>query len=342
LSSTGASADRYPDGLPRAFDGQPVLRGSAALARAAAATDTTPFLVGGWVTFIPGSRFCPLAPADGASWARDCIQAQLADAAGTTDDALTAAITFHFVLSGLISGPIVARVEVHDPRATTCGSAVAECDRMMVVQQVLWTGDAATAPGPITAGTATAAVSSVQGGAGLAPLGPSPAFFACSLTLPTATIMLPATMTDTVPGVVEVDVEPTTAARKMALDVGQGVGPAFSRTPLCRGMSGNKGTITNTEDRSLVVANVAVVVHLHGPASAADRAFVDRLVAALEAAASAGAGPTPTPTPMPRAVAPCTSAQLTISTVDSAAEAGTAGAWLRFLNVSAIACSLHG
>ncbi len=354
-SPSGASADRYPDGLPRSFDGEPVLRGSAAISHAAEATDATPFLIEGWVTFVPGARSCPMIPSGGHSWARDCIRAQLGDVAGTRDDTLTAAITFNFVLDGLLSEPVVARVEVHDPRARACGAAFAECDRMMVVQQVLWSGDAATAPGPITPDMAAAAVNSVEARAGLTVLGPGSTFFSCSISMPTATILLPSPVTDTVPGVTEVDVEPTTAARKRALDVGEGATAAFARAPLCSGMSGNNGTLTTTEDRSLVVANVAVVLHLHGPATAADRAFVARLAAALEAAASAGAGPSPSsapssaPSPTPGAspavsvpAAACTADQLQVSSVGDAAGLGTVSAWLRFRNVSDRRCSLRG
>jgi hypothetical protein len=42
------------------------------------------------------------------------------------------------------------------------------------------------------------------------------------------------------------------------------------------------------------------------------------------------------------AAAPCTTAQLAISVVDSSAALGTVGAWLRFLNTSRTTCTLHG
>ena len=72
--TSGPSIDRYADGIPKAIDGDPVLRAAAALAKAAAATDATPFLVGGWVIYWPGARHCPAMLGD-QPWSRDCAQA---------------------------------------------------------------------------------------------------------------------------------------------------------------------------------------------------------------------------------------------------------------------------
>jgi hypothetical protein len=138
--------DRYADGIPRTIGGAPVLRAGAALAQAQAATDSTPFLIGGWVTYLPGERFCTLHAADDTSWLHDCVTAQLSDRAGAEDPALAAVVTFRFVLAGLTSGPVVASVEVHDPRAGECGGAAAACERLMVVERIVWSGDAATDP----------------------------------------------------------------------------------------------------------------------------------------------------------------------------------------------------
>jgi hypothetical protein len=171
----GPSTDRFADGIPRAVDGEPVLRGAEAIAlaaRKAAAADTTPFLVGGWVTYEPGDRFCTIGSVGpNVPWSHDCIKAAISDVAGALQPKLTTAVTFHFVLTAMASGggPVVARVGVHDPRASSCGTAAAACDRMMVVQQVVWAGDAGTAPRPISLDAALRALARLQPGASLAP-----------------------------------------------------------------------------------------------------------------------------------------------------------------------------
>ena len=124
--SPTATPARYGDGLSRFLDGQPVLRGAAALDHARATTDSTAFLVGGWVTNVPGLLiFCPAMPATGSSpWLFSCGQPAFSDLAGDAQGNLVAAgeLTFHFVdTSRLESGPAILRVHVHDPRAAECG-----------------------------------------------------------------------------------------------------------------------------------------------------------------------------------------------------------------------------
>jgi hypothetical protein len=287
---SGPSIDRYADGIPKAVDGEPVLRGAAALARAAATTDTTPFLVGGWVTYVPGVRFCTIeSVGPNTPWSHDCLRAEFSDVAGALEPTLAAAVTFHFALADLTSGPIVARVEVHDPRASSCGTATAVCDKMMVTQQVVWAGDAATAPRPISLDAATRALAKVQRGATLVPLGPTSPITNCGWALPAAQVELVKGTDGNAPRATIVEVEPSTAARKRAIPQHDGSAAAFGSSALaCASMAGANGTFSLTDYRWLVVANVAVMARIAAGENAADRAFVDRLSAALTAAASSG------------------------------------------------------
>lgn len=142
-----------------------MLRGAAALARAQSAMDDSPFLVVGWVTYLPGPVFCPAQSAGDTSWLHDCVRPAFSDLAGADDATLSAAVTFRFALSGLASGPVVAAVAVHDPRASSCGAATAACDRLMVVQRIVWTGDGAADPQPISVSAVQAVLGSQQRGA---------------------------------------------------------------------------------------------------------------------------------------------------------------------------------
>lgn len=288
--TSGPSIDRYADGIPKAVDGEHVLRGAAALARAAATTDRTPFLVGGWVTYVPGPRFCP-AQTQGKNvpWSHDCIQAAFSDVAGALEPKLTAAVTFHFVLATLAGGggPVVARVAVHDPHAASCGTAAAVCDGMMVVQQVVWTGDDATAPRPISLAAATRALAKVQRETTLMPLGPTAPIRDCGWAFPAALVELVQVTDGVAPRATIIELEPSTAARRRAIPQRDGAAAAFRASVLvCASMAGAAGTSRQTDYRWLVVDNVAVMVRVNAGGSTADRAFVSRLSAALAAAAS--------------------------------------------------------
>jgi len=184
-------------------------------------------------------------------------------------------VTFHFVIANLATGPVVARVEVHDPRASSCGTAAAVCDRMMVVQEVVWTGDAGTAPRPISADAAALALATVQPGATFVP---GSSF--CGDALSAAQVQTVKTADLSAPVVTVVEVEPSTAARRRALPQHDGAGAAL-------GSSAVVCTVDGIRDyRWLSVANVAVMVRVHSPLTTADRAFVEHLAAALTAAAS--------------------------------------------------------
>jgi hypothetical protein len=208
--------------------------------------------------------------------------------AGTQEQALTDAVTFHFILDQVSTGPIVAQVRVHDPRSSTCGTAAAECDRTMVVLGIVWTGDAATTPRPLSINAVELALRSLHASAAIVPRA-SDRSFQCANDLDGADTYFLAAPSRVWPLVTAIEIEPSVAARERALHVPAGAAGAltssglastsFSRTP-----SGS----WSEECRWLAVSNVAVVVRTHHRPTAADRAFLDRLAAALERAASGG------------------------------------------------------
>ena len=286
-ASGAAITDRYSDGLPRTIDGAPVLRGAAALAHARAATDDTPFLIAGWVTWLPGARYCTLFD-DGSTWLRDCGRPALSDLAGAQDPPLTDAITFRFVLDQVSTGPIVARVRVHDPRSNTCGSATAQCDRMMVALGIVWAGDDATIPRPLSIDAVELALRGLHVSTAIVPRG-SDLSFPCGDDLAAADVYYLAAPPRVWPLVTTIEVEPSVDARQRALGVTAGAAGALSRAALLSTMFSRTPSGSWSEEcRWLAISNVALVVRTHHGPTAADRAFLDRLAVALEHAASSG------------------------------------------------------
>lgn len=286
-ASATAITDRYPDGLPQAIGGAPVLRGAAALAQARAVTDDTPFLIAGWVTWVPGPRFCPFFD-DGSTWLRDCGRPALSDLAGGQDPALSAAITFRFVLDQVVTGPIVAQVRVHDPRASSCGSAAAQCDRMMVALKIVWAGDAATAPRPLSLDAVELGLGTLHASTTIVPRG-SDLSESCADDLAAADVAFLAAPQRVWPLVTTIELEPSAAARERALGVPAGASGSLTAAALAStGFSTTPSGSWSEECRWLAVANVALVVRTHHGPTAADRAFLDRLAAALEGAATSG------------------------------------------------------
>jgi hypothetical protein len=246
-----------------------VLRGDAALAFADEQVDSTSFLVGGWVTYYPGTRFCPIVPeAEAGSWTRDCGPAQLTDVVGTVDRELTKAITFHFAREGLRTGPMIAEVHVHDPRAGECGAARAACDALMVVERTLWTGDDATAPGPLTPVAIADVLTTAQGSRDMRAWGDGSVFMDCGSELPSAQLFSVESGNALTPGVTLVELEPSIDAMDRAA-------PA---NPIeCETQALVDGVKTSTDHRWLVVANAALLVRTNGEPTGEDRAFIDRL-----------------------------------------------------------------
>ncbi len=280
-ASASAVTDRYPDGLPRTLDGQPVLRGAAALAHARATPDATPFLLGGWVTVVPGLPLaCPaVLPSAGAEWLAPCGQPAFSDVAGDGSGNLVAAgeLTFHFLdTSGLQSGPAIQRVHVHDPRASECGGQDTACGRAMVADAVLWTGDAATAPHPLDVARVTSGLRTVVPGLALDPVGDRFSIADCGQILPAARDYAVAVIPPDVPSVSLVEIGPSPDALARALPIAEGTTAALAAQAL--GTSDGQGGF---QCRWLRVANVALLVRTSDPPRSTDASFMDRVVAAL-------------------------------------------------------------
>ncbi len=150
-SPGSSSIPTYPDGIPRVVDGLPVLRPSAAAAYAEAATDATPFLVGGWTVGAPGIS-CPTAFSRPAL-APSCLTQMywLGEAPG-----LQGLWGRLFNLAGLAlpqTGAVVLRVHTHDPLASACSAEFRrQCDTAMVMDALVWANETATAsPTPVPA-----------------------------------------------------------------------------------------------------------------------------------------------------------------------------------------------
>lgn len=143
--SPAAGVDRYPGGIPRVIDGEPVLIGLDAQARWRDAIDATPFLVGGWFD----SQFLAICsggigPADPHPLAaRGCPRYDVDGMPGRP------IYPEPFVMPEG-DGPIVLRVHTRDPGAATCTAVyIDECSRRVVVEAVAWFGDASTAAAPL-------------------------------------------------------------------------------------------------------------------------------------------------------------------------------------------------
>jgi hypothetical protein len=284
-----AVADRYPDGLPKTISEAPVLRGQAAQAFAAEEATETSFLIGGWVTHLGGMQMCPIIlPGDDKRWDKDCVRPGFADVAGATDPALSAAVTFRYVLDGLKSGAVVAQVTVHDPRAVECAQARAVCDAMLVAKQIVWRGDDATAPNPLTPDDIAAALVAAQGSTDMAAFGPGSMLKDCGENLPAASVFTVDSAVERTPGAMLVNMEPSLDAMHRALPGLWGAAGALQPNAVsCDTTTNVNGVISHFDHRWLVVRNAALLVRMNEPPTVADRAFLSLLEGLLEAAAAA-------------------------------------------------------
>lgn len=273
-SFDGPVTARYVDGLPSQLGDAVVHRAGDALDYAASQVDATAFLVTGWVTFLDGVYFCS-AFANNRDWLHECPAASFSNTAGASDTVFTGRITFHNVLDGLASGPVVAVVHVHDPRAAQCGDAAAACDRMMVVDRIVWHGDAATAPRPITEAGVSRALVTVQASTDMALYSKDSLSQFCEDALPGALYYTVPSGSDRTPGVIGVELEPDAAAMSRASPVTPGVAGALRESALCGIVDGR------TEYRSFVVANAVLIVRTHHGPTTTDQAFLRRLGALL-------------------------------------------------------------
>jgi hypothetical protein len=148
-------AGRYDDGMPRTFDGQPVLRGQAAIDAANASTDVSSFLVGFWAGNEKPHGCKNIGMADNELY-KCGFMTNVGDQPGIESTALEMALRVD--TSAVAPAPVIARVHTHDPALMNCpASYAAGCVHTMVGEAIVWHGDASTAPGPTTVAQAAAA-----------------------------------------------------------------------------------------------------------------------------------------------------------------------------------------
>ena len=122
------------DGIPSRIDGEVVLRGPAATARAADVADSSPFLVGGWARQLV-MRCAAVAPPTTHPLLPPCGSGFRLVAAIEDNDGLNITPDGH----NLPHGAVVVRVHVGDPRAATCPPArLDRCRAAIVVEAVVW------------------------------------------------------------------------------------------------------------------------------------------------------------------------------------------------------------
>jgi hypothetical protein len=221
---------------------------------------------------------------DGSSWQRDCIRVRLTDVAGTVDGELTDAITFRDLLGRGTPlrpfAPLVAVAHARDPRSSECTPEPSVCAAMMVVERVLWQGDAATDPGPITAADAAAAVGALQD----VKLEPEaldmPAGVCDRQGLYPFVAYVPE---DVTPGVTCADIGPSTEALRRAIHQAEGVNAALSPEAVLLESRGTLHGVTTShvKYRWLVIENVAFLVRTQANPTRKDRAFLEKLMESL-------------------------------------------------------------
>jgi hypothetical protein len=144
----------FPDGIPSALDGLPVLRLADARTHIAAATDATSFLIGGWERPAP-----PLAcfATDLSTFSLSiCGRPSLADTASDLESATPPPLLLTELPRSVQLepyGPLVLRVHVQDPAAAKCDPSVRrQCEVAVVVEAVMWSQDipASIGAAPVT------------------------------------------------------------------------------------------------------------------------------------------------------------------------------------------------
>lgn len=268
------SADRFPDGLPRSIGGEPVLRGPDALAHAQAASSDAPFLVGVWLDVYTGARSCLID--------RCPSGIEVSDEAGSGVSVLQDGNTDYGFAAGLATGPAVLQVHVDDPRVSPCPSASVACDRLIVVDKAVWTGDSFTDPQPLTIAAVIAAIHGLDPTVSLTRIGDGDMRTEPGLTdAQGLTPNSPLPASDQLAGVY---VMPSVAAMHRALP-GMVPGTSGAEQPSAvrytESGTAEGGHMYAVAARWLVVENVAFSVFTSEVRPAADRAFLDRIVAAL-------------------------------------------------------------
>jgi len=142
-ATASSSGVLYADGIPMTFDGQPVLRPTQAAAHAAASTDASSFLIGGWITSWFPYTGCPRPSGSEADQvlAGGLCAAYLTESPVTDE---TGPVQLHFrapVTGWYGAGPVILRVHTHDPLATACAAATQDtCAHAIVVDALVWNG----------------------------------------------------------------------------------------------------------------------------------------------------------------------------------------------------------
>jgi hypothetical protein len=294
------TAGRYDDGLPKIVDGLQVLRDGDAIAHAKAATSTNPFYLGAWLTPVtPKPSTASPQPCPGAGCGP---QIAIADKAGSIDPPLNKATDFHQLAGvALAAGPVVLQVHSQDPNAV-CGDK--SCNSTMVVDAVIWNGDAATAPAPYTVDDVTAAITNHLPDTSFQAIGTP--IVDCGTQLPATTLLVTVPPADesgiSAPRdwVSSVSIAPSVAAMNEALD-----SVAKAKTPSARPGTENvlsKANLVCREQpggpfrtfRYLVLDNIAVVIATSSDPSLEERVFITQLANALQTQI---AEPTPSPAP---------------------------------------------
>jgi hypothetical protein len=153
--SASPNPSRYDDGIPRIWEGQPVLRGQAAIDAANASTDKSSFLVGFWAGIEMPHGCVALGAGDNALYLCGGM-GDVGDQPGVISSALGKALRVD--TSAVAPGPVIARVHTHDPSMMNCPASYAVgCEHTMIGEAIVWHGDAATSPEPTTVPQAAAA-----------------------------------------------------------------------------------------------------------------------------------------------------------------------------------------
>ncbi len=290
-----ALAGRYDDGLPRSIGGQQVHRGKEAIAFADTAQAGSSFLVTGWVTGALAVLSCPVF-LDDSDWLRQCDRPGISDIPGAYDGPLTSALTFRFLNGIPATGPEVFSVHVGDPRASTCKPDPAVCARMMVAERILWAGDSATDPRGLDAAAVAAALRAVDPSLSMTQIGSRAVILGgttvrlpsypvdCAPPFPGAVRYVVSGAEGVTPNVTLVVVAATSEARFRVVPIDARTSDTLGTQGfICKVVNGgtsnpHPGTYVQ---RWLVYDNVALVVSTHEAPTAADRAYLDRLLAAL-------------------------------------------------------------
>ena len=154
LGSPVASPDsgRDPTGIPTTLDGQPVNIGLAAVVHALTTTDAKPFLVGGWFNDARALTCSGGIGRDPSPLLSGCATVVGGDSPwGQSFPGPQGPMYWDgHELPGRV-GPSIVKVHTHDSRSAGCRAENrAQCRSVLVVDDVLWTGDEWTTTAPLS------------------------------------------------------------------------------------------------------------------------------------------------------------------------------------------------